>query len=45
MEKFNLYLSLGKISRRKIDNIFRGFFSWKIGFDISCKLSPKKIKE
>ena len=30
---------LGKIFSRKH---FDSYFSWKIGFDISCKLSPKE---
>ena len=38
---FNLYHSLGKFSRRQIDDIF-SYFSQKIGFDISCILSPEE---
>ena len=36
----NPYHTTGKFSRRKID-IF-SYFSQKIGFDISCKLSPEE---
>ena len=35
--EFNLYYSLGKFSKQ--NDIFL-IFSQKIGFDISCKLSP-----
>ena len=42
----NIYHSLGKFSRRQMDDIFLSFFLYfffqKIGFDISCKLSPKE---
>ena len=34
----NLYRSLGKFSRRQIDDIL-SYFPWKTCFDISCKLS------
>ena len=37
----NPYKSMGKFSRRQTDEFF--FFLQKIGFDISCKLSPKEI--
>ena len=37
---FTLYHSLVKFSRKQTDNIF--IFLRKIGFDISCKLSPKE---
>ena len=36
---FNFNYSLGKFSRRQIDDILFFFFQ-KIGFDLSCKLSP-----
>ena len=40
--QFNRYNSLGKFSRQQTDDIFLIFFQ-KIGFDNSCKLSPKEI--
>ena len=30
----------GKISEGDILKYFSSYFSWEIGFDISCKLSP-----
>ena len=35
----NLFHSMGKFSRWQIDDIF-SYFSQKIGFDMSCKVSP-----
>ena len=35
------YHVIGKFSRRQIGDIF-SYFSQKIGFDISCQLSPKE---
>ena len=40
--QFNHYHSMGKLSRRQIHDIFSLFFFQKIGFDISCKLSPEE---
>ena len=37
----NFYHPMGKFSRRQNDDIFF-YFSQKIGFDISCKLSPEE---
>ena len=38
----NLYHTRGKTSRQQINNIFFLYSSQKIGFGISCKLSPKE---
>ena len=40
-DKFNIYQSLGKFSSRHSDDILT-FFSQKIGFYFSYKLSPKQ---
>ena len=42
---FNLYYSMGKLSRCQINNslfVFLSYFPRKKGFDLSCKLSPKE---
>ena len=40
--EFNLYHSLDKFSRWQMNDIILIFFLQKIGFDTSCKLSPKE---